>query len=55
MKELAPLIRVHFQHKFREANKVADFLAKEGCEGIAMDFLGEEGLQGHLRGLIRMD
>ncbi|KAG2717585.1 hypothetical protein I3760_03G182300 [Carya illinoinensis] len=48
-------LNVHFRHIYREANMVADFLAKQGARGLTLDFTDASKIHGQFRGLVRLD
>ncbi|XP_040992478.1 14.7 kDa ribonuclease H-like protein [Juglans microcarpa x Juglans regia] len=54
-RELGSELHVQFHHIFREANMVADFLAKQGTQGMNFEFCGANSIQGPIRGFIRID
>lgn len=53
--ELTCSVQCQFQHVFREGNRVADWLAKEGASGSDWDFFNFYNLPRVLRGLCRLD
>ncbi|XP_042973021.1 uncharacterized protein LOC122304823 [Carya illinoinensis] len=55
IKEISMEINARFRHVFREANMVADFLAKKGTMGDNTNFVGLDFECTRLSGLIRMD
>lgn len=49
IKMLACELNVRFRHILKEANMVADFLAKQGTRGTVIDFSGLDSIQGYIR------
>ncbi|KAG7988464.1 hypothetical protein I3843_03G189700 [Carya illinoinensis] len=48
-------LNVHFRHIYREANMMADFLAKQGARGLTLDFNDASAIHGQIQGLVRLD